>query len=294
MKTLIPRPRRGMTLIELLVVIAIIAVLIGLLLPAVQKVREAASRLQSMNNLKQIGLAAQNFSDSRGGNLPSINGYGPTARDCYFSLPVGLLPYIEQGNIIAAIHAQLGNNNAISSAFVIKPYLSPSDPSLPSFPPHGLMSYAANANVFAPRSTMAVYQDGTSNTIAFAEHYAYRCGGATGTNFNWSEDGLSPWPASGQGGISRRATFADKEMGDIYPVTNFAQSTSVGSIPGLTFQVRPSLTACDPRLAQTPHAGGMLVALGDGSVRTLAPAMSATTYWAAVTPAGGEVLGPDW
>jgi hypothetical protein len=246
-----------------------------------------------MNNLKQIGLAAQNFSDTNGGNLPSINGFGPTAHDSYFSLPVGLLPYIEQGNILAAIHAQFGDN-AISSAFVIKPFLSPADPSLPNFPPQGYMSYAANANVFARFSTTANYRDGSSNTLAFAEHYAFRCGGTAGTNFNWDEAGLSPWPASSQGGISRRATFADKEMGDVYPITDFAQSTSVGSIAGLTFQVRPSLAACDPRLAQTPHAGGMLVALGDGSVRMLAGGMSEATYWAAVTPAGGETLGPDW
>ncbi len=290
--------RRGFTLIELLVVIAIIAVLIGLLLPAIQNVREAAARASSQNNLKQITLATHNFADSRKGKLPTLSGMWNRGEPLF----VVLMPYLEQGNIYAAF---LRETEGRSSAYTVITYLSPADPTA-SDPQQakGLSSYAANGQVFlnSPRLP-ATFRDGTSNTITFAEHYAGDC---NRTVFMWfSRDPVdldTPYIRRIQ-----RASFADNgplvrwenaatadRYRDVYPITAGNPPISTGSIPGVTFQVQPTPNECDPRLAQTPHAGGMLVAMGDGSVRILAPHTSNAIYWGLVTPGGGEILGGDW
>ena len=260
--------RKAFTLIELLVVIGIIAVLLGLLLPAVQKVREAAIRMQSTNDLKQIGLATHLYADQNSGRLPYLANVPPHS---------ALLRYIEQGNQY---------NNPPGGQFpIIKLYVSAADPSLASRKLNTITSYASNAVVFRkPRTLESGFQDGTSNTILYAEHYAV-CNGL-------HQDTVLGF--FGILGVTRQATFADQAYGDAYPITTGSPPVTTSSRPGLTFQVAPKVSECYPGQAQSMHRSGILVALADGSIRMLSAGMSESTYWAAVTPDSGEVLGNDW
>ena len=123
--------RGGFTLIELLLVIAILAVLVMLLLPAVQKVRETALRTQSSNNMKQIALALHNFAEQHNGQLPSIDG-NPDSPNEPEPLFVALLPLIEQGNLAIQFKTKgvSGANASFINTQLVRTYLSPADPTV--------------------------------------------------------------------------------------------------------------------------------------------------------------------
>jgi prepilin-type N-terminal cleavage/methylation domain-containing protein/prepilin-type processing-associated H-X9-DG protein len=197
----VPYSRRGFTLIELLVVIAIIAVLIGMLLPAVQKVREAALKAQCMNNLKQIGLGFQNANGTVG-FLPCFAGWYPTQtpqnNSGWGTQFFHILPYIEQDNLYKSAlttgvnfdgtnpggsyysgEAGYGTANFVG-AKVIKSYLCPSDPTVPvsgiisdnveggndgGQPNWAATSYAANGQIFG------IFFDQMGNTVATQPNY---------------------------------------------------------------------------------------------------------------------------
>jgi prepilin-type N-terminal cleavage/methylation domain-containing protein len=218
MKTyLLAARRRGFTLIELLVVIAIIAILIGLLVPAVQKVREAAARSQSMNNLKQIALACHSFHDTKK-HLPDYYGYptypygsGSTSGTWTFQI----LPYIEQGPMYNNTqgplnyfynysysyngqnysygpytyqYASSGAYQAYRAQGVIPIYVSPLDPSIDSTITSPC-SYVGNELVFTYGGNMNLNKitDGTSNTTMIAEGY---CSCTYIYNYNYNSPSL--------------------------------------------------------------------------------------------------------
>jgi prepilin-type N-terminal cleavage/methylation domain-containing protein len=271
--------RTGFTLVELLVVIAILAVLIGLLIPAVQKVRETAARMSSMNNVKQISLAVHQYLDANHSTFPTVDG----SRDSGVFLSI--LPYIEQGAVYRE-YREAGRVNRIAT------YISPADPTIASLEVNTVVvSYAGNAQLFLPHTKMAAsIPDGTSNTIMIAERYA-QC----------NEHVIVYNMTSLFGAVLkvRRASIADggpildgQNMGDVFPVTVGAISRS--SKPGLTFQTRPTMRMCHVFVAQTPHSSGMIVGMADGSIRTMAPGISETIYWGSITPAGGEVIPNNW
>jgi prepilin-type N-terminal cleavage/methylation domain-containing protein len=190
----VPRPRRGFTLIELLVVIAIIAVLIALLLPAVQAAREAARRMQCVNNLKQIGLSLHNYHSANDvfpmGSSRAYYSPGKFASWSNWSAQAMLLAYMEQRSIYNAINFSVpteeglgGVTNSTAVNTRIASFLCPSDPAAGvsnSNSYHGSIGTTTNpgstksTGMFTFRTCYGLRDaiDGSSNTITFAEALA--------------------------------------------------------------------------------------------------------------------------
>lgn len=340
--------RNGFTLIELLVVIAIIAILIGLLLPAVQKVREAANRTTCQNNLKQIALAAHSCHSEFGRLPPQAATFGGAY---YAPLFFHLLPYIEQRELWSRANmldygAQVGTlkpnpgttinigviwptwDSVSGDIFLrqtrVKVYQCPTDPSLMNAIDwgNGDASYAGNFLVFggpknanltpsagglgnfekvwnAKATLDASFPDGSSQTVMFAEKYA-RCDGTGSPGGTWWMRGVYHG-AQGSPGAGSDDSYPGDRLSAVFG--GGIGTDGVGWLQGVNskFQVKPAspvLSAsqggkCDRRLASTSHEA-MQAAMGDGSVRSIAPNISNTTWAAALTPSGGDQAAGDW
>jgi prepilin-type N-terminal cleavage/methylation domain-containing protein len=284
--------RSGFTLIELLVVIAIIAVLIGLLLPAVQKVREAAFRTQCSNNVKQIALAIHTYADANG-KLPNLSTWNPPRiqSSAFFDL----LPYIEQENLYRAtlqISYQTQSSAAgLSSTGHVPVY---NCPSAGSTSPGDLSStnYAANYFVLgrinpgvqqaytpyatcSPPYTLANIPDGASNTVLLGEK------NSAGTY----------WPCPMNDIINAPTFGCVLNAAAPYPYSYWGPFTQDA--------LQPPLHVSQPGnwsflRASSVHPGGRVTGLADGSVRTVSYSILPATWLAAITPDDGNVLGSDW
>lgn len=268
--------RRGFTRTDLVAAMLVLFVAGGLLLADNERVRDAANRSHSANNLKQLSLALHNCNDTYG-KLPSAvadyfptmnfapgNGYGP----CQFHF----LPFLEQVNLwkstfMAAegvpIHAAWK-----AAGHTVKLFVAPADPTAGP-EPGDHTSYLANGlalPVFGARIP-ATFTDGTANTLVFSEAYS-RAGGILaegGQTQTWAVD---------------RRWWDD-------PFWTPARTS-------LAFQLAPAPDGAFADLPQGFTPTGIQVAMADASVRMIGAGCSAQTFFFACTPNGGDVLGGDW
>lgn len=319
--------RRAFTLIELLVVIAIIAILIGLLLPAVQKVREAASRAQNANNLKQLALASHSYSDAIG-QLPDNGWYQnqstdyssgraaptPTIADrCSWAYK--LLPYIEQDNLFRTFSYTAG----------VKAYLDPGRPNGGGYSTQtsAICGYGTETDV---RITQGALCDYAINAMVVG--MAMNSGGTPPASPLWN--GGAPYKRRVSGipdGTSTTVLFGEKSMDSTVYAKRGSQEHDISiAAGGLTGIFRASTTdeyewnnGTDFAVAGqkftvvdwcynaigvqkdvpgdfywngfgSPYAGGTHFAMADGSVRTVRHEPEKAFLMSILTPKGGEVV----
>jgi prepilin-type N-terminal cleavage/methylation domain-containing protein/prepilin-type processing-associated H-X9-DG protein len=314
------RRRSAFTLIELLVVIAVISILIGLLLPAVQKVREAANRMQCQNNLKQLALALHNYHSALG-TLPPGRDSSDLSTHAY------LLPYIEQDNVHRLVNFAAGkdgwNNpsNTVPRGTAVKTFLCPSDPRNDLPPGWAGNNYRVNQgsgilwglpaatgpNSLLPAPNGPFYlnshvrltdiTDGTSNTAAWSEHLKGDFSNAVSTdNGDTYEPGVYPNTPDDAMTFCTNVNTNDLSKQGVSnvgaPWLQGYHSTTI------YFHVAPPNTrSCmypPGRIATTAnsqHTNGVNLALCDGSVRFVSNAVNLSTWRALGSCNGGEVVG---
>ena len=307
-------PRRAISLLELIIVVGILGVLISLLLGAVQKARQASLRADSSNRLRQIGLTLQSYESERG-TWPSTPGEP-------FRVSVGnggyMTTLVHFGSHFLSLYSLLNPGGALGTFRLelcpfdnirFPEFMDPADPTLgfktSEYADSHRSSYVCNWQVFGedkqayPRRVT----DGRSNTIAYTTRFGNRCGGkvVSPTQFGVFNDLMQLSPGDS------RTTFADGGPGSSlsgrgfadpgaypmdYPVVSAAGLPTKGS-RNRTFIVTRDPEFCDYRVPTSPHAGGLLVGLCDGSVRFLNQSISQESFWGLVTPAAGDIASLD-
>jgi prepilin-type N-terminal cleavage/methylation domain-containing protein/prepilin-type processing-associated H-X9-DG protein len=318
------RARSGFTLIELLVVIAIIAILIALLVPAVQKVREAASRTQCINNLKQLGLAMHGYADANGHAFPPSHttsaSLAPLPTTKHHWCPF-VMPYFEQSTLASQYNFTVDWDNALNFPVIVQNvpvFICPSAPgasargnvlvdangvTLPA--PLGVLDYGSINQVFpdyyllngipAPAITSGALQaalvtpimqitDGTSNTVLLGE--------VAGAPMNFIFEKGQGTPAGGSSNAVGDWGWAD---------SGFPFSIN-GADPTTGIIVKQSATTGNPSCIinctnngeiYSFHLGGANLLFCDGSVHFVTPSVGLVTFAALFTKAGGETVEID-
>jgi hypothetical protein len=323
-----------------------------MLLPAVQKVREAAARSENSNNLKQIGLATHNYHDQNRKMVPYLI-YGYSDGGVNGSSLFVLLPFVEQDNVFKSTNGPItygysykytynGTPSNYSYSYnypyrgyqasrakgKIKTYYSKTDPTAEEV--ESPASYHPNVSVLGYAYTSGSYNysygltldkitDGTSNTIMWVEgyskcktsyYYDYSQYYGAGSYYKydyaytrvWNYDPLnysyeytyryqSPNP---QANPPVPYIYEYSYIGTLYPYFYAYGSTDSKTGQTVPFEVKPSPENCYYAGAQATTSGGLLVCLCDGSVRSVSPSISLTTWQAAGTPSSGDLLGNDW
>jgi prepilin-type N-terminal cleavage/methylation domain-containing protein/prepilin-type processing-associated H-X9-DG protein len=274
--------RAGFTLIELLVVVAIIAILIGLLLPAVQKVRASAARAQCLNNMKQLGLALHNY-HSTFGRFPQPRAIASTP----YTAPGwmnSLLKFVEQDAIARRAEASPGSTRNV----MVQLFLCPSDPR--KLTPTDVRAFTSYLGVTGSDFANGIFQadgtgvsllqvtDGASNTLLLGER-------PPNPDLVWGEHTYNDFD-----------TILPVQDTLLYPAPYDTSMTTpsypCGSRVPFSFSPGRFDDNCDMYHFWSPHSGGGNWVFGDGSARFISYAVSPTVLGQLATRAGGEVVDP--